>query len=136
MKILRRESSPRYKRDNIESFLIVSSKTCNANNLSFTLVEMGKDGVQNVHKHNPEQTYYIIEGSGLMTVGNEEQTVKAGDCIFIPSNENHGLKNTGGRILKYFSACSPSFTLAQCNELWPLNSLSALPYMRDGNEAD
>jgi quercetin dioxygenase-like cupin family protein len=26
-----------------------------------------------------------------MTVGNETQTVEVGDCIFIPSNEPHGL---------------------------------------------
>jgi mannose-6-phosphate isomerase-like protein (cupin superfamily) len=123
MKILRREISPRYKRDNIESFLLVSSKTCNSNNLTITLVEMEKDGFQHIHNHYSEQTYFIIEGSGLMTVGDDEQIVGAGDCIFIPSNENHSLKNTGVNILKYISASSPSFTTDQCNELWPLDRI-------------
>ena len=46
--IKRREISPRYKRDNIESFLLVSANTCNANNLSVTIVEIGINGFQNI----------------------------------------------------------------------------------------
>jgi hypothetical protein len=32
------------------------------------------------------------------------------------------LKNTGGTLLKYLSACSPSFTMQQCVDWWPLPS--------------
>lgn len=123
MKIMRRESSPRYKRDNIESFLLVSSKTCSAENLSVTIVEMELNGIQHIHKHDPEQTYCIIEGRGLMTVGNEEAEVTKGDCIFIPSNENHGIRNIGTNKLIYISSCSPSFSLEECDKLWLLKSL-------------
>jgi mannose-6-phosphate isomerase-like protein (cupin superfamily) len=123
MKIFSRELSPRYQRDNIESFLLVSSKTCNSKNLSVTLVEMEAGGTQHIHQHGPEQTYFILRGFGLMSVGGEEEKVIAGDCIFIPSNVKHGLKNTGASVLKYISACSPSFTAGECEELWPLKSL-------------
>lgn len=46
MKIVSRKISPRYKRDNIESFLLISSKTPNSKNLCVTLVEMEVDGFQ------------------------------------------------------------------------------------------
>ena len=42
-----------------------------------------------------------------MTIRNETQTVKVGDCIFIPSNEPHRLVNGGNEKLI---------------NLWPLQS--------------
>ena len=45
-----------------------------------------------------------------MTISNETQTVKVGDCIFIPSNESHGLVNGGNEKLIYFSVAAPLFT--------------------------
>ena len=57
-----------------------------------------------------------------MTVGNETQTVEVGDCIFIPSNEPHGLVNGGNEKLIYFSAAAPSFTKEELINLWPLQS--------------
>jgi len=124
MKIRKRENTPRYQRDDIESFLLVSKLTTNSNKLSVTLVEMQPNGFQHLHSHEPEQMYYILEGSGIMTVDNEEQEIVKGDCIFIPSNSKHGLKNTGDTVLKYLSAASPSFTLEECKEYWPLPSIT------------
>ena len=123
MNVLTRNSAPRYQRDGITSYLLVSKRTCDAENLSITLVEMEPSGFQNVHKHEPEQTYTIIEGSGVMTVNGEQRYVKPGDCIFIPSWAEHGLQNSGGTVLKYLSDCSPSFTQQKCVDWWPLPSL-------------
>jgi mannose-6-phosphate isomerase-like protein (cupin superfamily) len=123
MHVTKPENSPRYRRDGITSYLLVSERTCEAQKLSITLVEMDPDGFQNIHKHEPEQTYTILDGSGIMTVAGEHRAVGAGDCIFIPSWAEHGLQNTGGTMLKYLSACSPSFTMQQCVEWWPLPPL-------------
>ncbi len=123
MKILHKDSSPRYQRDQITSYLLVSEKTCNSKNLSITLVEMEPGGVQHIHSHEPEQMYSILEGQGLMTVDGEQQSVSPGDTIFFESFAEHGLENTGGTTLKYLSAASPSFTIEECEELWPLPGL-------------
>jgi len=120
MDIQKKLSSPRYARDGITSYLLVSERTCGAKKLSVTLVEMEMGGFQHLHKHEPEQTYTILEGSGVMMVAGENREVGVGDCIFIPSWAEHGLENTGGTSLKYLSACSPSFTMQQCEEWWPL----------------
>ena len=114
MHTLAKIGSPRYKRDGITSHLLVSALTCGAENLAITLVEMEPGGVQHVHSHEPEQMYYILEGSGIMTVDDEREQVEAGDCIYFPSFAKHGLENTGGTVLRYLSAASPSFTKAIC----------------------
>jgi mannose-6-phosphate isomerase-like protein (cupin superfamily) len=123
MEILREMTAPRYQRDNITSYLLVSAGTCDTEHLTITLVEMAPGGLQRLHAHEPEQTYFILEGSGMMTVGSERRPVQAGDCVFIPSNSPHGLENTGGAILRYLSAASPSFTKEECAQFWPLPSL-------------
>jgi mannose-6-phosphate isomerase-like protein (cupin superfamily) len=123
LNISNRNAAPRYKRDGITSYLLASKRTGGAENIAVTLVEMDADGFQHIHKHEPEQTYTILEGSGLMTVDGEQQQVGPGDCIFIPSSAEHGLQNTGGTMLKYLSAASPSFTLQECLDWWPLPSL-------------
>jgi mannose-6-phosphate isomerase-like protein (cupin superfamily) len=121
--ILSKNGSPRYERDGITSYLLVSELTCASENLAVTLVEMEPRGVQRIHAHAPEQVYYILEGSGVMTVGDERRPVEAGDCVYFPSFARHGLENTGGTALRYLSAASPSFTAEQCKRLWPLASL-------------
>jgi mannose-6-phosphate isomerase-like protein (cupin superfamily) len=123
MQIQKRATSPRYRRDGIESFLLVSAISGGGGKLAVTLVEMVPGGVQPPHAHDPEQMYYILEGTGMITVGSEREPVGSGDCIGFPSNTIHGLENTGATVLRYLSAASPSFTEQQCRQLWPLPSL-------------
>ncbi len=46
MNVIRRNSAPRYKRDNIVSYLLVSELTGNSKNLAITLVETEPGGMQ------------------------------------------------------------------------------------------
>jgi mannose-6-phosphate isomerase-like protein (cupin superfamily) len=124
LRILSKETAPRYTRDDIVSYLLVSEQTCESEKLTTTIVEMQAGGIQRVHSHEPEQMYYILEGVGIITVGDETRKVKAGDCVFFSSFTPHGLQNTGEAILKYFSAASPSFSAEESEKLWPLKSLS------------
>ena len=120
MLIGNRLSSPKYERDRIESFLLVSRLNSESESMSITLVEMKANGIQKPHKHIAEQVYYLLNGTGLMQIGNEKRQVTSGDCVFIPSNEEHSLINIGNRPLTYLSACSPGFSKEQCKTLWPL----------------
>jgi len=121
MKILRKEKAPHYKRPGgIASYLLASPRTSDSRFLTTTLVEIKPGGEQRVHQHDPEQVYYIIEGRGLMTVAHEEAEVGPGDCIFIPANVSHGLKNNGEVLLSYFSAAAPAFRKEELLSFWPL----------------
>jgi mannose-6-phosphate isomerase-like protein (cupin superfamily) len=121
MKILKKETSPRYTRaEGITSYLLASPRTCKARFLTTTLVEIQPQGEQRIHQHIPEQIYYIFEGKGLMRVGDQAKEVGAGDCIFIPSDTPHGLKNNGKTLLIYFSAAAPSFKKEELESFWPL----------------
>jgi len=62
------------------------------------------------HRHREiEEIYYVVSGSGLMTVGDETRQVEAGDAIYIPRGHRHTLKNTGTESIKLILVCGPAF---------------------------
>ena len=104
------------------SYLLASPRTSSAEHLTTTLAVIQPGGEQRIHSHRPEQVYFILEGSGLMTVGGKTQRVGPGDCILIPSGQPHGLKNDGGVTLRYFSAAAPAYEPGHLEKSWPLKS--------------
>ena len=125
MQVLKAETAPRYIRaEGITSHLLASPRTCGAEHLTTTLAIIQPGGAQRMHSHAPEQVYFILEGSGLMTVGDETRRVGPGDCIFIRSGESHGLKNDGTTILRYFSAAAPGYPAGHLEKTWSVPSES------------
>src|SRR4051812_30162450 len=123
MYVHKKETSPRYVRtEGITSYLLASPRTSGAQHLTTTLAVLEPGGEQRLHSHPPEQVYFILEGSGLMTVGSETQRVGPGDCIFIPSGQRHGLKNDGAVTLWYFSAAAPAYAPGHLEKVWSLQS--------------
>ena len=122
-KVITKDEAPRYQRDRIVSYLLVSECTTGSHALTTSLVEMEPGGKQHIHSHANEQSYAILEGGGAMTVGDETFAVSAGQNIFIPSNAPHGLQNTGDSVLRYLSAASPAFGGELEQKLWPLPPL-------------
>ncbi len=52
-----------------------------------------------------EEVYYILSGSGEMTVGEETAQVSTGDAVYIPAGNVHTLKNTGSEPMKIMLVC-------------------------------
>jgi mannose-6-phosphate isomerase-like protein (cupin superfamily) len=121
MQISKKGTAPRYVReDGIVSYLLASPRTSDSVHLTTTFVVIEPGGYQRVHSHVPEQVYFILEGTGRMTVRDETERVGPGDCVFVPTDSPHGLVNDGDTALKYFSAAAPSFDLEQLERFWPL----------------
>lgn len=57
-----------------------------------------------------EELYFFTAGQGLMTLGDEEREVAAGDCVVIPPGQVHGLVNTGGAPLVLLCCCAPAYS--------------------------
>lgn len=53
------------------------------------------------HRHPAvSEFYYVIAGSGTISVGNQSAPIRPGDAIPIYLNEAHGLQNSGGEPLE------------------------------------
>jgi mannose-6-phosphate isomerase-like protein (cupin superfamily) len=61
------------------------------------------------HHREIEEIYYLVEGRGVMTVGDEQQEVAAGDAIYVPRGHRHTLANTGSEPIKLLVVCGPAF---------------------------
>ncbi|CAG7951550.1 unnamed protein product [Penicillium nalgiovense] len=54
------------------------------------------------HRHIQAEIYHILEGVGNVTIDGVVSTVKAGSTVFIPSDAEHGIVNTGTVGLRWF----------------------------------
>ena len=69
------------------------------------------DQEQKLHSHDGEdKIYYVLEGTGRFTVGNETRDLGPGTAILVPPPEPHGVVNPGPErlILLVFMAPNPT----------------------------
>ena len=45
--------------------------------------------------HDLEEALYLVKGSGFVSVNGQKTRLKTGTAIYIPSNVEHSIKNTG-----------------------------------------
>ena len=62
------------------------------------------------HRHvHAEEIYYILQGQGLMQIGEEKLPVGVGDAIAIPPGAIHQISNTGTELLRFLCCCAPGY---------------------------
>lgn len=62
-----------------------------------------------VHRHAQAEIYYILEGSGVLSVDGQERQVSVGDAIFIPGNAEHGIRGQGEPVRLLYVFPTDSF---------------------------
>lgn len=61
------------------------------------------------HKHKvQEQIYHVLDGEGLMELGNTKQVVRKHDVIFVPPGIEHSINNTGLVDLVFLVITAPA----------------------------
>ncbi len=81
------------------------------------------------HNQDQEEVYYIIEGTAEMCLGEERQTVRTGQAVFIPSRVFHQITNMGDTPLRMVYCYGPAGDVAH----WRQELDGTLP--RAGSEA-
>lgn len=64
------------------------------------------------HHLATEEVYYILRGTGQMTVGDETRAVNGGDAIYIPRHTTHTLTNNGPEPIVLLLVCGPAYERA------------------------
>jgi len=60
------------------------------------------------HTHRfQEQIYHVLEGEGLVELGDEKRVVRKHDFVFVPPGVEHALHNTGLGDLTFLVITSP-----------------------------
>lgn len=53
------------------------------------------------HRHEPAELYFILEGTGIVTLDGVDHLVKPGDCIFVPPMTEHGARSLNAGVLRF-----------------------------------
>jgi mannose-6-phosphate isomerase-like protein (cupin superfamily) len=60
-----------------------------------------------LHTHEQEEVYLIQEGEGVMCIGDRQETVQKGSCVYMDPNAEHGLRNTSSENLVLIFCYAP-----------------------------
>jgi mannose-6-phosphate isomerase-like protein (cupin superfamily) len=106
--------------DDLDSFITLDGSSIRelagpswtpARNQSLAEATVPVGGATAAHYHSAtEELYYIVSGSGLMRIAEEERDVRRGDCIVIPPGAEHKLTNTGSEPLVLLCCCAPAYS--------------------------
>lgn len=103
----------RYPARRLTQNVVGGASPIQASHFSLGNVTLDPDGGQ-VPWHNQEQEeiYFIVEGTGEMCLGNERQTLTAGQAVYIPSRVFHQLTNIGKTPLRMIYCYGPAGDVA------------------------
>ena len=73
--------------------------------LALALLTPGEASIR--HRLASSEVYHVLYGTGLMHVGDESQTVEAGQTVYIPVGEVQWIENRGGVDLAFLCIVDP-----------------------------
>lgn len=94
-------------KSNTEELVFVNKIAGDSLTSSF-IITIKKAVKKHLHKEHSE-TIYVLEGEGVMLLGDQLIQIKKGDYIFIPKNTPHKVDVTSVIPLKVLSVQSPFF---------------------------
>ncbi len=97
---LRAHVSGRQKDILRDTYNLINSANSPSQRLSMGYTTIYPTGSTTGHSHDDmEETYYVISGSGIMTVGEDEFEIKAGDALYVPPGKFHTTYQRGNMPL-------------------------------------
>jgi quercetin dioxygenase-like cupin family protein len=72
-----------------------------APSFSMRQFEISSGGHTPKHAHGHEHEVFVLEGTGVVSEGAKEHSLRPGSIVFIPPNQVHQFRNTGSGPLKF-----------------------------------
>jgi len=81
------------------------------NGITFSLAQFTiKQGKRSLHhKLQSSEIYYILEGTGIMTINNESFSVGKDDSAYVPPMSEQFIENTGASDLRFLCIVDPAW---------------------------
>lgn len=96
---------------------LISKGVTSSERLTLGLASLPPGGALHEHRHEQEEIYLVLEGSGLVKVGDEELSVEAGAAVFIPGDVLHSCENAGTSDLR-FAYVFPADSFEDVEYVW------------------
>ncbi len=70
------------------------------------------------HRLRTSEVYYILEGEGIMHIGDESRSVRSGQAIYIPPGSRQYIQNSGQIELKFLCIVDPAWRKEDEEVFW------------------
>ena len=81
---------------------LTSADRAPSRGLTSGVAEIEPGGGLALHRHAPHEVYYILDGHGVVTLGDQEHVVGPGAAVYIPGDTPHAFRNAGTTLLRFF----------------------------------
>lgn len=96
-----------------------SSSAARNQSLAEATLAPGHSTIAHFHARS-EEIYYILSGSGEVSLGGATSTCGVGTAIIIAPHVPHQIRNIGGEDLVFLCACAPPYSHEDTFECEPL----------------
>ena len=87
--------------DDLRWRFLVDSTEMSSHGISTGIIEVRVGGELSLHHHRPQEIYIVRAGQGLLLKANgDSEALQKDSVVYIPQNEQHGLRNTGDVALE------------------------------------
>jgi len=98
-----RESWDDATRGSASWFTLFSGDITPTASMSAGITEISPDGgILEPHRHAQAEIYFVVSGTGRLTVDGVETTIVDGTAAFIPGDAEHSVRNDDGTVLRIF----------------------------------
>jgi mannose-6-phosphate isomerase-like protein (cupin superfamily) len=77
---------------------------------SLAHAEVAPGGRTRPHRLKAAEVYYVLEGRGLMHVGDETARIEAGEAVYVPPGAVQSVENAGPGRLAFLCVVDPAWT--------------------------
>jgi quercetin dioxygenase-like cupin family protein len=78
---------------------LLSGEKTPTESISMGILEIPPGVGMGAHHHSPVEVYYLTSGEGQLLCGDTVKHVRAGDAVYIPASQVHGIRNIGDQTL-------------------------------------
>ncbi len=98
--------APHPRLANVRMAYCITSK--DTETVSVCMIDIAPNEGAPIHRHDSQvDSILVLSGKGETYVNGRWEPVEAGDYIFVPPGEEHGIRNTGDGDLRIFVHHSP-----------------------------
>ena len=91
------------------SKVLVGPGQARAGRIDFRISRYAPNAFVAEHAHRvQEQIYYVLEGEGMLTLGEEHRLMRPHDYVYLPPGVRHSFTNTGTGALVFFVVTTPA----------------------------
>jgi quercetin dioxygenase-like cupin family protein len=91
------------------AYRVAISARDGAPTFAMRVFEVAPGGNTPLHQHPYEHEVFILDGAGTIWREGNEVSIKPGDVLFIPADEQHQFKNTTGKPFQFMCLIPAEF---------------------------